>query len=88
MAGSGRQWYQSKAWRELRRWHLAQYPYCVECLHDGKAKAEAIPRRPNVDHIKPHKGCSGMFFDLTNLQTLCHSHHSRKTATEDGGFGR
>lgn len=41
-----------------------------------------------VDHIRPHKGDQELFWDPANLQSLCDSCHSRKTATEDGGFGR
>jgi 5-methylcytosine-specific restriction protein A len=41
----------------------------------------------DVDHITPHKGNKELFYDVSNLQSLCHSHHSQKTAKEDGGFG-
>lgn len=29
-----------------------------------------------VDHIKPHRGDVELFFDDTNLQTLCVTHHN------------
>jgi 5-methylcytosine-specific restriction protein A len=29
----------------------------------------------------------GKFWDWDNLSALCHACHSRKTATQDGGFG-
>lgn len=41
-----------------------------------------------VDHIIPHKGDKQLFWDRDNWQPLCKKHHDRKTATEDGGFGR
>jgi 5-methylcytosine-specific restriction protein A len=41
-----------------------------------------------VDHIRPHKGDRGLLYANENVQSLCESCHSRKTATEDGGFGR
>ncbi|WP_423837057.1 HNH endonuclease [Sutterella wadsworthensis] len=41
----------------------------------------------DVDHIKPHRGDPILLFDEKNLQALCHACHSRKTASEDGGFG-
>ncbi|WP_338080605.1 HNH endonuclease signature motif containing protein [Cohnella luojiensis] len=41
-----------------------------------------------VDHIKPHKGNKILFWDKNNWQPLCKQHHDRKTAIEDGGFGR
>jgi 5-methylcytosine-specific restriction protein A len=40
-----------------------------------------------VDHIKPHQGDPELFWDSENLQALCAPCHSRKTASEDGGFG-
>jgi 5-methylcytosine-specific restriction enzyme A len=41
-----------------------------------------------ADHITPHKGDPVLFWDPDNLQSLCAACHGRKTATEDGGFGR
>ena len=53
------------------------------CLRAGKATQGS-----EVDHIIPHKGDQDLFWDADNLQTLCRSCHSTKTASEDGGFGR
>jgi 5-methylcytosine-specific restriction protein A len=33
-----------------------------------------------VDHIKPHKGDRGLFWELANHQALCKRCHDRKTA--------
>jgi 5-methylcytosine-specific restriction protein A len=42
-----------------------------------------------VDHIIPHQGDMTLFWDAdSNWQSLCKTCHDRKTATEDGGFGR
>lgn len=35
-----------------------------------------------VDHITPLRVAPQRKYDLTNLQGLCKSHHSRKTAAE------
>jgi 5-methylcytosine-specific restriction protein A len=39
-----------------------------------------------VDHIVP-VARGGALLDWDNLQSMCHGCHSRKTASEDGGFG-
>lgn len=51
-----------------------------------RAKALGL-RRLDVDHIIPHRGDDALRLALSNLQTLCNVCHSRKTASEDGGFG-
>jgi 5-methylcytosine-specific restriction protein A len=40
-----------------------------------------------VDHIIPHKGDMGLFWDKANWQSLCKPCHDSKTRLEDGGFG-
>ena len=47
-----------------------------------------IVRATVVDHIIPHKGDQKLFWDTRNWQPLCKPCHDKKTATEDGGFGR
>lgn len=69
-------------WKKLRDRFIAQHPYCEECFKQGK-----IVMATDIDHIVPHKGDRSLLYDERNLQALCHKCHSRKTATEDGGFG-
>ena len=69
-------------WQKLRNRYIAQHPYCVECLKHGK-----ITLATDVDHIRPHRGDPRLLYDEKNLQSLCHSCHARKTASEDGGLG-
>ena len=69
-------------WRKLRNRFIAQHPHCAECLKRG-----VITMATDVDHIIPHRGDARLLYDENNLQSLCKSCHSRKTATEDGGFG-
>lgn len=54
---------------------------CQTCGVLVMGKGEA-----HVDHIVPK--VDGGTDDMENLQTLCRSCHSRKTALEDGGFGQ
>jgi 5-methylcytosine-specific restriction enzyme A len=65
------------AWRKLRAAYLAANPWCAEpgCTEPAT----------HVDHRTTRR--SGGTDDWSNLQGLCWSHHSAKTARQDGGFG-
>lgn len=65
----------SSKWDTLRKEFIRRHPRCVLC--GGRAS--------HVDHIVPRR--QGGTDDVANLQALCWSCHSRKTATVDGGFG-
>jgi 5-methylcytosine-specific restriction enzyme A len=62
-------------WPRIRREYLAAFPYCVEC------GADAV----DVDHITSL--ARGGDSSWTNLQSMCKSCHSRKTAARDTGYG-
>ncbi len=70
-------------WQKLRANYLASHPLCVACKKTGLLKVAEV-----VDHIVPHKGDMALFWDSGNWQPLCKTCHDRKTATEDGGWGR
>lgn len=65
-------------WRKQSKEFLSNNPFCTICKR--KLATE-------VDHIEPHQGDPSRFWDSTNWQALCKCCHSRKTASEDGGFG-
>jgi 5-methylcytosine-specific restriction protein A len=65
-------------WRAYREDYLRVNTTCKSC----GAKATVI------DHVIPHKGNKGLFWTRFNHQPLCKPCHDRKTATQDGGFGR
>lgn len=69
-------------WRKAALRFLFSHPLCVQCRTQGH-----ITRATQVDHIQPHKGNDALFWNVANWQPLCKRCHSRKTATEDGGFG-
>jgi 5-methylcytosine-specific restriction enzyme A len=69
-------------WQKARLSYLKKNPLCLHCRSEGLF----IPARV-VDHVKPHKGDTNLFWDKSNWQALCKKHHDIKTATEDGGFG-
>ena len=81
-------------WQQYREHWLREFPLCgmrragpsaehSECWRSGRAIAAT-----DVDHITPHRGDQRLFWDQDNHQSLCHTCHSKKTAREDGGFGR
>lgn len=67
-----RRLYNTPEWRQLRLEILAMHPQCAAC---------GVPAEV-VDHIEPHKGDLGLFFDPANLQPLCKRCHDSKTGRE------
>lgn len=70
-------------WRKAREGYLRAHPLCAKCGDEGRLVAATV-----VDHIVPHRGDYQRFWDSSNWQPLCKRCHDRKTASEDGGFGR
>lgn len=73
----------TSAWQKARAAFLAKHPLCAECERNSVVAAASV-----VDHIVPHKGDKVLFWDRSNWQSMCKTCHDRKTATEDGGWGR
>jgi 5-methylcytosine-specific restriction enzyme A len=72
-------------WQKFAKAYLRSNPLAVDifnCFNGRIYPAEV------VDHIVPHRGDPVLFWSITNLQGLRKVDHDRKTATEDGGFGR
>lgn len=69
--------YGTEDWKLLRGDQLLREPFCRECAVRGVRR-----RATDVDHIRDHKGDWAVFTDPGNLESLCHSCHSRKTARE------
>jgi 5-methylcytosine-specific restriction protein A len=75
--------YDSK-WDKARADYLAKHPDCVMCLKAGMRTQATV-----VDHRTPHKGDMHKFWDKSNWQSLCYSHHnSDKQRIERGGKPR
>ena len=68
--------YQSAAWKKLRKFKLINDPNCEECLKEGKTvKADM------VDHDKQiSMGADPNEYE--NLRSLCNHHHAVKRAQE------
>jgi 5-methylcytosine-specific restriction protein A len=80
-------------WRIYRRAFLAKYPLCgmrsaeadrriahmgvewSECKRAGLVRAAE-----QVDHLEPHRGNQGLFWDGGNHQALCQHCSNRKSA--------
>ena len=69
--------YATGGWQDLRSEQLLRQPWCEDCARRG-----IRTRATDVDHVRDHKGDRALFFDSGNLQSLCHSCHSRKTLRE------
>ena len=71
-------------WRKLRLAHLNRSPLCAYCLEAGRATQADI-----VDHIVPHKGDEVLFWDVSNLRSLCKlCHDSIKAEEENKGYAQ
>lgn len=76
--------YQTDEWRlDLRPTQLLREPWCRACVRRyPPSDPRHRTRATDVDHIVDHKGDWAKFTDRSNLESLCHSCHSRKTAAE------
>ncbi|MBB3562359.1 5-methylcytosine-specific restriction endonuclease McrA [Rhizobium sp. BK512] len=73
--------YRTTLWKQLRLAQLAREPLCWMCEELG-----IVTAANTVDHRTPHKGDHTLFFDPTNLASLCPPCHSRhKQRQERGG---
>jgi 5-methylcytosine-specific restriction protein A len=66
--------YSSRRWQRLRNAHYARNPLCKHCESLGRTTPGSV-----VDHIIERRD-GGTSLDPTNLQTLCHRCHAKKTA--------
>jgi 5-methylcytosine-specific restriction endonuclease McrA len=70
-----------RRWRKARALYIANNPLCVFCQQQGRAVTAT-----ELDHIKPHKGDESLFWDESNWQGLCRTHHdTTKARIERGG---
>ena len=76
-ARRSRQVINSKRWKAVRLEALRRDGFrCVKCGGVGRLQVDHIKR------VEPHN--PELWFDLDNLQSLCGTCHSRKTAIEVG----
>lgn len=74
--------YCTKRWQALRTHQLCIEPLCRMCK-----QVERITSATVVDHKQPHKGNVELFFDASNLQSLCKTCHDvAKSRQEHRGY--
>lgn len=71
-----------RKWRAIRAMFLRRYPLCADPFGDHEKDGRVIPAL-DVHHIRAIRDGGTHKFD--NLQALCHSCHSRVTASEGKG---
>ena len=80
-----RRLYAQKQWRHLRKQVLlrdlyrCQHPGCGKHLTGGRSHHSSAV----VHHIKAHKGDLDLFYDASNLQSVCWSCHSGAIQSEE-----
>lgn len=80
--GSARERGYNTRWEKARKAYLMRHPLCVMCEKDGRITPARV-----VDHIIPHRGDTALFWDTSNLMSLCaHCHNSAKQREERGRF--
>ncbi|SHF04810.1 5-methylcytosine-specific restriction endonuclease McrA [Kaistia soli DSM 19436] len=79
-----RAFYASPVWKALRAEALGRDLFtCQRCrctLVQGKSRDR---HTPTVHHIIPHKGDRALFFDLSNLESVCKGCHDKRIQIEE-----
>lgn len=69
-------------WQVARREYLREHPLCVMCKARGEVTAATV-----VDHVIPHRGDAGLFWNRTNWQPLCKTCHDGEKARAEHAQG-
>ena len=71
--------YHSPRWRRSRAIFLQNNPLCCECEKESRVEQATV-----VDHRIPVRSGKVDFWDETNWQALCETHHNQKRNHERG----
>ena len=71
--------YDTPAWRKLRKVIIMKKPLCEACKKEGIITAAKI-----IDHNKPKEIFPELALEEENMNSLCEGHHSKKSALERG----
>lgn len=73
-------------WQRESKQFLRLHPLCqCEDCQEGRLR---LLTAEVVDHKTPHRGDPVLMWDRSNWQAMAKTCHDKKTAREDGGFGR
>jgi 5-methylcytosine-specific restriction protein A len=78
---SNSDFYRSPEWRALRKAYIQANPCCEVCRENGREVVATT-----VDHRVPIRQ-GGASLEWSNLQAMCTSCHSRKSAREGSRWG-
>jgi 5-methylcytosine-specific restriction protein A len=74
-----RAWYKTARWQRLRWQVLVEGQFrCARCGTLEGDTAQLV-----ADHIEPHRGDAGLFWDQGNLQVLCAPCHAGPKQAEE-----
>ena len=65
-------------WQRESKAYLEEHPLCVMCEAQGRLRMATL-----VDHKIPHRGNMKLFWDKTNWQGLCTTHHNREKQRQE-----
>ncbi len=86
--------YSSRKWdgpNGIRLTHLRGHPLCVACAAENPPRvtpANTVDHRVSWQSGETEAERTRLFEDPSNLDSMCASCHGKKTAREDGSFGR
>ena len=80
-AAPWRAWYNTARWRVLRLKVMLRDLYT--CQRQGCGRIEADTSRLVCDHVNAHRGDAALFWDESNLQTLCKPCHDTLKQREE-----
>ena len=76
-----RKWYKTKRWQQLREATFVRDFFV--CQMPGCGRIEGDTSKLVCDHIEPHRGSERLFFEQSNLQTLCMPCHDNVKRKEE-----
>jgi 5-methylcytosine-specific restriction enzyme A len=68
--GTSRERGYSAQWDKAAKLYRRSHPLCIGCEALGRVMVAEV-----VDHVIPHKGDQGLFWDQSNWQSSCDAHH-------------